>query len=985
MKLGYLIFLSFIVIYLHAQQPVFRNIGLKDGIGNSAVYDILQDSKGYIWIASEGGIKRFNGRTFTSFFRPNGIPHDIMYTLAEDTKGRVFASGAEKGIWYYNGTGIDSIAANDSLILYLQKAKAIITKVTFDEADTLWVATSRTLLKIPPDQNYKKLIYDSSFSDSAVCVMKFLKNGKVIESQYHNSIKKFSVGNASITCWAQAQNIFDIKANSSLLKIDFDKAKSAIPKFFALKTHNGKLLYSYLNTLYINEKGKLVAKKDLPARITRIYEDSENNLWISLSSTGLYFYENGDLEKTPDIFLEGKTVTSVLEDNEHGFWCCTNDKGIFYTPTLNFYQYNQYPDLCDNVRTLAIIDSALIAVTAKTDLYMIQPNNQINKIPSIVGLKTSNTFGFQKVGNTLLACGAQVSEVNLENLNIKYHKNERGLPIYGIASTQLPNGELLGLNRGALFTIKNGIWKYRNRTPGRDISMKYHKQSNTLWLGTLIGLYTLQDTTFIPCENKILANARVYSMREDEKGRLYICTANNGLFILENKKWINISTNDGLLTNTCIDVFCDKNDMLWIATKGGISFMKFGNLKSIQLLGLNDGLPSDEVRELVGFENKLWVACLGSMYLINTDKITTNKMPPRIYFSKIVVNDQVMKSEIHNFDHHQKKFRFYIDCLTYKELFKQQYKYILKGFSDSASLSANDFIEFSSLSSGSYTLEVYGLTTQGVTSTQPLTFAFRIEPPLWKKIWFIIIEIVLGASLVFFYIKWRINKVRIEEDEKSRLQNDIINARINALQAQMNPHFIFNSINSIQSFILQNETQKAYDYLAKFARLVRGVLNNSQETFVTLEKELENIKLYVEIERMRFKNNFDFVIEINGVDIEEVKLPAMIIQPHIENSIWHGILPLDKSKDGYIKLCIDYKDGYLEINIIDNGVGRKSATETKKSEIHRSYGTKLVEEKIEMIGRIYGKKVSYEVIDLLDDNLRSTGTKVTIKLPVSKD
>ncbi len=317
-------------------------------------------------------------------------------------------------------------------------------------------------------------------------------------------------------------------------------------------------------------------------------------------------------------------------------------------------------------------------------------------------------------------------------------------------------------------------------------------------------------------------------------------------------------------------------------------------------------------------------------------------------------------------------------------MFSQEYKYRLVGFEDSLKLSTNDYVEYPNLAPGSYTFEVYGLNDKKVVSEQKAVYVFTISKPIWLRWWFILLEILNVGGLLYLFIRWRVGIVRKTEQEKNRMNKLVADSRIAAIQAQMNPHFIFNTINSIQDFILQNDTQKAYDYLAKFAKLVRTILNNSEENLITLEKELDTLKLYVEIEQLRFKNNFEFVLNTEGItsDTNEIKIPAMLIQPYIENAIWHGIMPLGKNKKGKLVLKLRQEKDQLHISIEDNGVGRSYSTDVKKTEGHVSMGDKLVQEKIEMIGKMYNKKASTVTTDLFDEDNKPCGTRIDITLPL---
>ena len=234
----------------------------------------------------------------------------------------------------------------------------------------------------------------------------------------------------------------------------------------------------------------------------------------------------------------------------------------------------------------------------------------------------------------------------------------------------------------------------------------------------------------------------------------------------------------------------------------------------------------------------------------------------------------------------------------------------------------------------------------------------------------------------------RINK-HFEEQRIQQIQSDfqkkIIETEMAALRAQMNPHFIFNCLNSINLFILKSEPDIASDYLTKFSRLIRLVLDNSRTQQVTLSNEITAIKLYIEMEALRFANKFGYEIIVNdNINIEETEIPPMILQPYVENAIWHGLMQYNG--EGKINLSFSRKGNILTAIIDDNGIGRDLAQRMKsKTAIeHKSHGMKVTAERIEMINRIYDTHATVEIIDKLGDTGIAFGTTVKIEIPLKE-
>ena len=223
-------------------------------------------------------------------------------------------------------------------------------------------------------------------------------------------------------------------------------------------------------------------------------------------------------------------------------------------------------------------------------------------------------------------------------------------------------------------------------------------------------------------------------------------------------------------------------------------------------------------------------------------------------------------------------------------------------------------------------------------------------------------------------------RTRRDVQRSTLLQQRLMQSELRALRSQMNPHFIFNAINSIQHYVLTNERELANKYLVKFSRLMRNILDLSKEELISLQDELETVKLYLEIEALRFNNAFNFSIECEpSIDPEKVKIPPMLIQPFAENAIWHGLLLKEGSKELVIRITRERKS--LRIAVDDNGIGRESAGKFTNQELkRRSHGMEITRTRLDVLRSVQGIDISLNVIDKKDDAERPTGTRVVLEM-----
>jgi LytS/YehU family sensor histidine kinase len=227
----------------------------------------------------------------------------------------------------------------------------------------------------------------------------------------------------------------------------------------------------------------------------------------------------------------------------------------------------------------------------------------------------------------------------------------------------------------------------------------------------------------------------------------------------------------------------------------------------------------------------------------------------------------------------------------------------------------------------------------------------------------------------------------IKRQQKAELDRKVEMSKVElkALRSQMNPHFIFNSLNSIQHYIFNSKSDEAIKYLSKFARLVRIILNNSEKPTVTVGEDLEALKLYLELEQMRFEDKFDYEITVDpSVDIDYDIMPPLLMQPYVENAILHGLNPM--SEKGKLMIRLDSKNNFLICTIIDNGIGREKAAEIKRTmpfSKHRSLGMKITEERLKILNEINSSRLSVNICDLKDKNGLPAGTKVELFVPLN--
>ena len=290
---------------------------------------------------------------------------------------------------------------------------------------------------------------------------------------------------------------------------------------------------------------------------------------------------------------------------------------------------------------------------------------------------------------------------------------------------------------------------------------------------------------------------------------------------------------------------------------------------------------------------------------------------------------------------------------------------------------------FSNLKGGRYIFKLKAANNEHIWTKEPYELEIIVGTPWYKTTWFYAALVLLISGLIYAVYRFRVTQIRKESTIKSEFEKRIATVEMSALRAQMNPHFIFNCLNSIENYIIKNDTKKASEYLNNFGRLVRLILNNSRSNYVNLKDEIEALELYMKMEQMRLRNSFEYKIEIeDGLTPENYEIPPMLIQPFIENSIWHGLI----NRDGNGKVRLNFSNGQNVIccTIEDNGIGREAAgkiNDSKKVK-RKSMGMSITSERIEIINKLYNIENKVKIIDLYNDKNEASGTKVIINIPL---
>jgi len=551
---------------------------------------------------------------------------------------------------------------------------------------------------------------------------------------------------------------------------------------------------------------------------------------------------------------------------------------------------------------------------------------------------------------------------------------------------------------------KNAIWMGKYRHPIlldtyegnavdtivlNQVSSLCQDSNGRLWIGTMNGLYhrdSGQDTLFFWQQKGHSMFRNITDLASDNLNRLWVVTSGYGVFVVKNDQLLTIKETNGLSSNTIHAIFVDKKNTAWIATNNGLNKLMidstYTNRMHLETFTHLDGLPSNHVNDVWVNGDSVWVATLQGLAFFRQSAIKRTKSAPPIYIRNVQIAyvDTILKEEYH-LTHDQNNIKIDFQGLSYKSTGQLRYQYQMLGIDTTWITTRVPTVQYPTLPAGDYRFEVAAMDKDGILSHKARAITFRISLPFWKTWWFLGTVALLGASLLGLIVYLIIRYFK----DRSEFQKRMMASEQMALRAQMNPHFIFNSLNSIQYFITENDKRSANLYLSVFAQLIRKVLDSSQKASIPLEDELEYLGLYLQIESLRFKGKFEYELHTSPeVEIDEVNIPPMLIQPYVENALRHGLLQ-KKEGERLLSIHFEQKKDLLICKIEDNGIGRRAATTLKSQRpeaAHRGIGTTNPKERLDILNQLMKRPIRVQIIDLRDEKHHPNGTRVTIRIPV---
>ncbi len=908
---------------------------------------MTQDTQGFIWIATDKGISKFNGSTFKNFTTQQGLPTNNIWDLQITPDQKIWFMSKAKELGYIYKDCVYSFPnENKDEVMFPKNILEKGNEIQFGYRNKFYLLTKKNEWK--------------------TIVKKYQKNNSYfLSTVIHPKIKEIYLTSNAILLYSK---------NGKLLK--------TVQKSFKKETlsdigqANDSLLYFMNNSSYflLNLNNYKLTKR------TFIEELNIKN--IRLKRLKLI---NNELQ------LSGANFIAVLDSNYHV------KRSIKFPPKLN--SHLSMIDKSGNAWLSTFKNGIYKLSTAKQNAKYLLLNQKIGQINSvrnkiIINVYNKGFYSYNLKNNTLNQIFSSKNlpfcAVNIDSLDTEYYLTTAQIFSIKKGQKKLNNSSIDGvrLNNKArqLIYFNQFLWgnnsEFLNKINPKNL--KLIKSYNQIAIRSLL-VFRHKLLISTPSGLKIFKNDSIHSYDKNNKWfqqsilkllkvtekKLLFTTDGFGAYITNLKQTYLLPKSDYLIVQSA---FVDKRKNIYLATNKGVLAYQLinNNYQLVRKYSTKDGLLSNNINSVYVKNNTLIVGSDNGICIISLQEKTKNQLL-NIYFDKVYFNNKPLSNSIHSFKYTpNNQLTAQIATIDFSPNSASiNYKYKLDPIQKKWINTSYKNLNFNDLPPNKYKLSI---NSHGITKTMN----FQILP-LWyqtsvAKIIFIVLLLSLLTGIILFIRKKELEK----QFKKLNIQKQLSEFELHALRSQMNPHFVFNSLNAIQYYITKNDIEQSEKYLVKFSRLIRKFFDFSRNKFINLEQEISLLKNYLEIEKMRFGNTFNFQFNIDkNLNLSEEKIPSMLLQPIVENAVNHGLF--HNEGNGLIKIDFLKKEKQLIIKISDNGVGLKKAQEIKENSIktHISKSNSILKDRINLLNQSKEWHITYSINEI--ENTTGTTVKLTFK------
>jgi len=955
---------------------------------SNEVFGIVFDKQDVLWATTGRGIWRYDGYEARQFTVHDGLKESANLRIFHNHDGSIYVSSLNNYLYQIID---DSVLAHPSCeaIRAYANPKDFIQQVTQNPDSSILLCFNR------PGLNRFK------FGEKPVKIDDHRKNHEGASVAIHYSPDHFywdMIGfpekDQDLETSVTSENGW-VYITCGLLdpKNNFRKDLSPIGE--------NEFLFGYSNKVFHIKDGQRVGERNFDKDVLDVFADNKGNFWVGLEDAGAMCFMHGDLNSNPVQYLKKESVTSINQDHEGNYWFSTNNNGIFQANTLDLAVY-RIPSGSekDNMFTSMVSDGRTLYFGTQTG-RIVKAKELHNKSYELTELKIPYQKGaIRKLYYTPEKHLLVFNDNLLELDTLGRYTGVRHIESYPFGYLRLDNRYWLASFTNSIkvfrdnreFLLVDSSYLAREYPQHEELSNALSRIRNMikdsdgrLWLGSQnAGLYSFLNKNVKEWNLKDSLFGKRILYIEEAGEYIWVSIADYGLAVIRpDSTFIRITQKDGLSSDIIDVLYAENDEVMWAGTNNGLNriTLKKGSQKvdSISYYTMSEGLPSNRIYQIIKHKGEIWIATTQGAIRMDPQFSKPLDILPRLLDCTLMVNDKPRKllpKMVLGPDENNLVLNF--KAITYRKSSRFQYQYKLIGADKDPIIVSGLESRYPDLNHGQYTFTINASYNGAFDPSTEKSYQITIKRHWYATRIMWVLYVLLSSGLVFGVFRMILRMTKEREWEKQQL----LKAEKRSLLSQMNPHFIFNSLNSIQHFIIQHDEFQANNYLTNFSGLIRRILDNSRKNVIPLNEEITTLSLYLGMEKLRFENEFEYqIIKDPRIDYTETMIPPMLLQPFVENAIWHGLLPL-KSK-GTLKISFMLHGDFFQCTIEDNGIGREKALLMKnKRQAHVSTGIQNVQERIELLNKTNKKKIHLLISDLKQVNGDPSGTLVELFLPV---
>jgi len=955
----------------------FKNYTPSDGLPSSETYQVLRDASNYMWFATDHGVTRYNGYEFETF----NLPDNSIMGLYEDGKKRVWAFTFSGRLFYYEKGKFEDYKWNDKLVVAIKPG--VIQAMYVDSNDVVHVTSSGPVyVTISEKGSLKRQMEINSRAKFSAVELK--------QSDYFVRAVKFPQGFLNTITRYDTITEFSIVAAGRKLVVNIPKLIQHERCRLKQLADGRFILYSKDCYVFINSE----TNYRLVNTAYTIDDVEEIDGYIFLATErGIVLLNKKD--EVVERYLDGIHVTSIEKDYEGGVWFTTLTNGVYYLNHFRIKHLAQQGAIIDKRINLLqkLKDSSILAGVHGNELLRFK----VGSILESMRLKLKDITSFYEVDRSLILVGGSTGW-----FNVKLWEEDQSNKFGPVTYFQLPNSSNFVVKDSTLYSgLATGIYEYKfGRFKNYDTyskvgfrTAKLFKENNgTILVGNQFGLWRYSDRDITPYDStKKLLSSRITDIAYYQNKFLCLATRGSGMLLLVNDRIYQVTNADGLVSDNIRRIHIDRN-VIWLGSNNGISIVTINSIQpfrySIKNVTVQDGLLSNEINSIIKDGNNVVVASNHGISFVNTGAVMGKQLASLpLLLKEVKVNNELQPvEELLKLGYRKRSLNIRYEALNFGGAGKNNYRYRLLGYDTTWIYTNNREIQFNPLPYGSYKLEIQAKREYDEWSG-PVSFlqlSVLCQPPFWATTWFWVAVFASLLFLVILFFRKRINDIRVRQKQQEDLKQKINDTEQMALKAQMNPHFIFNSLNSIQQYVIDSDVKGANEFISGFSKLIRQTLEFSSKELITLEEEISYLTTYLDLEKARMESGFIYKVNVQTQHpASQLEIPPLLLQPYVENALRHGVRYL-KHNDGVISLTFIEYPGLLECMVEDNGIGRQKAMELKAVNPieYQSRGMSLTAERIALLNQGQERKIEVVIEDLKDKEKNAAGTRIRVLFPV---